>query len=135
MKKLIMLLVSALILTTSVIAQEAESARKQLSPEEKARMMTKRLDQKLDLTDAQEAKVLELNLAHARKKAELKNNTATDKSAKMEQMKAIRADIDRQLQSILTPEQWAKKQQMDAERKEKHGKNKGTKENKGTNKK
>ena len=125
MKKVLMFLLAASLSAPAVFAQNANAKREHKSPEEKAKMKTERLDKQLDLTDEQEAKVEQIYLNSARKMAELKEQKGDDKKAMGQDFKVIKQATNEQLKAVLTPEQMAKKEKMEAERREKHKNKKG----------
>src|SRR5688572_1428306 len=72
--------------------------------EEKAKKMTERMTEKLQLTPEQATKVAPINLDFATKRSELKKSDlkGPEKKAKME---ALETDYFNQLSTVLTPEQ------------------------------
>ncbi len=88
------------------------------TPEERAQKMTDRMKTELSLTDAQYKEVYAINLATAKKQADIeKGNT--------EQRAAMRDQHLADLGKVLTPEQMAKAKELKATRKanlkHKHG--------------
>jgi hypothetical protein len=109
---------------------------KHRSPEKKAEMMTKRLDEKLNLSQDQESKVKSILLTQATKvdslKATLKaGNIKGDRKQNRAAFKGIRQNTDQQLSAVLNADQqkayteWkaAKKEKIKS-RKEAHTENK-----------
>ena len=134
MKKVIAMLFAAALSATALQAQDKIRNHDNKSPEEKAKMKTERLDKKLDLTDNQEAKVEQIFLTSAQKMAQLKAQKGNDKKAMGQEFKAIRENTNQQLKAVLTADQWAKKEKLEAERKEKHKERKSKGHQKGKHK-
>ena len=81
-----------------------------------------KLLQALNLTDEQKAKVAPI-LAKAKSDAKaIRADQSLSKKQRRAQLEAIRTNTEQQLQTVLTPEQFQKFQQLRAERKAAHGK-------------
>lgn len=106
-------LVSMLSITT-VSAQDKEKK----TPQERATMLTERMDKALILTADQKAKISELNLGVALKNEKIRKDTSLSKDKKKEALEANKATRDMNLKMILTPEQFAKVQKMQAKMQE-----------------
>lgn len=131
MKKVI--LVAMLVIGISTFAQERkprEGRGEMLTPEQMAEKRVEKMKKDLNLTDKQAQQIRELSLAQAEKmkayKEERKAKKEEMRNRRMEEAKAMKAEFekekaanDEQLKKILTPEQFAKHQQIQAERKEK----------------
>jgi Spy/CpxP family protein refolding chaperone len=120
-------LVSSLTFTT-VSAQEKEKR----TPQERATMLTERMDKALVLTADQKAKISELNLGVALKNERIRKDASLTKDKKKEALEANKATRDYNLKMILTPEQYAKVEKMQAkmqERREAYKENKKENEN------
>jgi Spy/CpxP family protein refolding chaperone len=115
-------LVSSLTFTT-VSAQEKEKK----TPQERATMLTERMDKALVLTADQKAKISELNLGVALKNEKIRKDTAISKDKKKEALEANKATRDMNLKMILTPEQYAKVQKMEAKMHDRREERKGDK--------
>lgn len=115
---------------------KAHARGRHKSPEKKAEMVTKRLGEKLNLSQDQSAKVKAIMLAQATKADSLKASFKTaavkgDRKQHREAFKAIRQSTDQQLNAVLNATQqkayaeWkaAKKEKMKS-RKEAHTENK-----------
>lgn len=120
MKKLV--LVCALALSTLTFAQEKKE--KQISPEKKVAAQIKKMDQDLNLSDDQEAKLKVILLEQQKHKESLKNLTEEEKKAKKKELRQEREVFKNKVKEILTPEQftkWQEKQiEMAKKGKEKH---------------
>lgn len=106
MKKVIFLLLACFAFHTGVHAQQKKA--KQPSPEVRAERRTEYLKSKLILTDAQYSKVYELILQNEK-----------TKTADQAKTKEQRSSFDKQMKSILNPEQQEKYEAMKEDRKEK----------------
>ncbi|MBL7561195.1 hypothetical protein JAO71_15455 [Olleya sp. YSTF-M6] len=121
--------------------KEKMEKRMQLEPEEMAELQTKKMTLHLDLTDAQQKKVMALNLEHAKKRKEAMKSRleAKDKEEKVkptkeEKLKRANQRLDdqiatkREMKSILSAEQYEKWEKSQTKRK--HGRKKGDKKRK-----
>jgi Spy/CpxP family protein refolding chaperone len=115
-------LVSALTITT-VSAQEREKR----TPQERATMLTERMDKALVLTADQKGKIAELNLGVALKNERIRKDATLTKDKKKEALDANKATRDMNLKMILTPEQYAKVQKMEAKMHDRREERKGEK--------
>lgn len=106
-------LVSMLSITT-VSAQDKEKK----TPQERATMLTERMDKALVLTADQKAKISELNLGVALKNERIRKDASLTKDKKKEALEANKATRDYNLKMILTPEQYAKVEKMQAKMQE-----------------
>ena len=106
-------LVSVLSMTT-VSAQEKEKK----TPQERATMLTERMDKALVLTADQKAKISELNLGVALKNERIRKDATLTKDKKKEALEANKTSRDMNLKMILTPEQYSKLQKMQAKMQE-----------------
>ncbi|UOQ96283.1 DUF4890 domain-containing protein [Hymenobacter sp. 5317J-9] len=137
MKKTLMLL-AALAFTTAgtSFAQTAPAATAPAKmhhgkgghkdPAKKADQHAAKMAKELGLTADQETKVEQLMLARQQETQALKTKYAANKTAGRAEMKASHEKYEAQLKSILTPEQYAKFDQMKAEHRG-HGKMQGGK--------
>lgn len=102
------LAVSAVFAMHAAFAQEANSQRAKLTPEQKSERITSHLKERLSLTDDQAEKVKSIYLARAQQMGEGKGSK-----------KASRDDLEKSLAQVLTPEQLEKLKSFKAERKDK----------------
>ena len=70
------------------------------------------IGQQLNLTPQQKEKILPILAAEVPKLAAIKNDNSLSKFQKMQQVRAIHAQTDPQMKSILTPEQYEKLKQI-----------------------
>ncbi len=70
------------------------------------------LDKQLDLTDTQKPKVHEIQKSAMEKVRALREDTSLTSEEKKEKAKAIKEDMATQLKAVLTPEQFAKWQEI-----------------------
>ena len=147
MKKIFFIMVTLLVTAGMAMAQgpgpkgpRGERGEKQ-DPKVQAEQKTERMAKTLLLNDAQKQQVLELNLAEAEKRAELRPTTppaegekpakpsAEEREKRRQEMEAQRAAYDAKLKTILTPEQYTKfserKNNQEKGSKDKKGKKKG----------
>jgi hypothetical protein len=96
---------------------EHEHGRENMSPEDRAKRSSDRLEKKLSLSAEQKTKVYDFALIRVQKAGALKADTTKDKKAKGADMKTIRDEFVSNVNTILTPEQKTKWEQMRAEAK------------------
>lgn len=101
--------------TLSVPAQNAPKEKKEMSAEEMAEKQTERIAADLDLNADQKAKIKAIKLkyneqvkAKAQASGEKKRAMQKKIKAEREEMKAIREAQDKEIKSVLTPEQYEK---------------------------
>ena len=101
---------------------------------ERAEMHTNRLAKELNLTDAQKAKVLELNIGIAQKNDAIRNDANMTPAVKNESLKGNQDARDIHMKSILTEEQYkayeVKKSELQAKKELKKEEIKATKKEK-----
>lgn len=86
-----------------------QQTRPEQDSETIAKNQTSQMKKSLTLDAAQEKKVYDLNLDHAKKRVELRKARETNPQGNMkEQMSALRTEYDKNLKSILTEEQYKK---------------------------
>ena len=109
MKKTIKLLAPALLLLAGIALQaQPGGGGRNMNPEQRAQEQTALMTEKLTLSEAQTAKVGEINLKYANKMKEARDAADGDWSTMRETMGAIRAEQDKELQTVLTKDQWTK---------------------------
>lgn len=117
------LLVLAMVFSSlSVNAQQTKR-----TPEERAKLRSEKLTEKLSLDETQKQQVYDVILNHATQVDVIKNNQDITKESRREQMKALRTETDQKLQGVFTKEQNEKWNTMKQKMKEKHGKKNGHK--------
>jgi Spy/CpxP family protein refolding chaperone len=121
MKTIILSIIMAFATATAVQAQDKQKKAK--TPEQRAEMLTNKMETELKLDATQKAKVLEINKATATQLEQIKNEgkPADDaqKKARRERVKTIEAEREKQFAAILTPEQMAGYKKMKEDGKEK----------------
>ena len=75
-------------------------------PEQRATQQTVAMTAQLSLSDAQSAKVKEINLKYANKMKEAREKATGDRDAMRATMTTIRQEQDKELQTVMTEEQW-----------------------------
>lgn len=110
MKHVLKFAISGLILFTFFSALQAQQPRgegRDFSPEQRAAQQTALMTEKLSLSEAQTAKIKEINLKYAQKTKDARDaNTGGDWSAMREKMVAMRSEQDAELKTMLTSDQW-----------------------------
>ncbi len=101
--------------------------RPMADPQTRARRMTDRMTKQLSLDGATSQKVYDATLTHAQKVDAIMANS-DDKKAKGQAMKANADEFKSKLQSILTPDQFAKVQEMRGKMRHGRGRPDDTKE-------
>ncbi len=131
LKKINLTLVVMLIFGLFAVNSYAQSSdtKTKKTPEQKAEKLAKKMQEKLNLSDAQYKSVYDLALSTINQRASLKS---MEKSARKVEMKKLLETQEGQLKSILNSDQLSKWETLKAEMKEKH-KNK-KKDGKGKNK-
>ena len=90
--------------------------------EKRAEKQTNRMIEKLNLNDAQAAKVGDINLFYAAKMEEARAKNKGDRAAMKEIKTAIRTEMTAEMKQVLTPEQFASFQAMKPHKKRGKGK-------------
>jgi len=111
-------LLFACIISNPVAAQDKADMLKNSTPEQRAKMQTGMMKTKLQLDTVQVVKVQAINLAAAQKMEPLLKGDG-GKLAKFRQMKEIDNTKDKDLKSVLTPEQYKQYEAAKDEMKEK----------------
>ncbi|AWW30907.1 DUF4890 domain-containing protein [Echinicola strongylocentroti] len=107
MKKLLFVIA---LMTFTVFAADAQQrkGRKEMSPDKMAERITDKMTEELDLDEAQQKEVYELNLKSSEERMEAREKAKEEQEANREQMKADQEAQEKALQEILTPEQLEK---------------------------
>lgn len=111
MKKLVMVLISAFMVSSIALAQN----RQQMSAEEMASKQTDRMSECLSLSNDQKSKIKALNLKYAKKHQETRQQNKAVREAKRAEMQKLQEQKDAELKTILTDEQF--KQYKEKEKK------------------
>jgi|GEM_PF-3572203 len=135
----IILLNSFLLLSFNYLHAQGFGRGQGLSAEERADRQTTSMAKQLSLSEAQMAKVKEVNLQFANKMREARSNSNGDRSKMRETMLSLRDEHKAEIKKYLTSEQfenWEKfEAQQQAERRQRFQNQRGGKGRKGTNKK
>lgn len=94
------------------MVNDRASHRKNMTPEQRSKMMTDKMSTDLSLTEDQRTKVYDVNLAHAKKADEIRSNTSLSEDDKKAQLKSLREGEKAELKGILTKEQLARLKEM-----------------------
>ncbi len=131
MRKTIHFLLLLVMTTTGVAGLNAQrGGGMNWDPEKRAEQQTANMTEKLSLSEAQTAKVKEINLKYAKKMSEARQSADGDREAMRATMLSIREEQDKELQTVLTEEQWQQWVKFRDERKENRGKGAGKKSKK-----
>ncbi|MCS6929995.1 MAG: DUF4890 domain-containing protein [Saprospiraceae bacterium] len=103
-KHIFWLAVGIYIAGSELIAQPEGGRR--ISPEQRAEQQTALMKERLVLSDAQVAKVQEINVKYARQMQEVRQKNEGDWEAMRAQLMTLRQAQDQELQTVLTQEQW-----------------------------
>lgn len=108
MKKTFKLLMVATFILAGLAAVQAQPGGEGMGrdPEKRAEQQTATMTEKLSLSEAQTAKVKEINLKYATKIKEVRDNAGGDREAMRAAMTALRDEQDKELKAVLTDEQW-----------------------------
>ncbi|MBX9852315.1 MAG: DUF4890 domain-containing protein [Cytophagaceae bacterium] len=120
--KTILLSIFAFAFTLNVFAQASKSKAPK-SPEEAAKIHSERLGKELGLNADQTAKIYTLFLNQRTKMEEIKAKYPNDKEKAKAEMKPVKEQFKADMKSTLTPEQYAKWEEM-KKKKETEKKNK-----------
>lgn len=99
-------------------AVESPRPEQKADPKERAEKLTSKMEQELQLTENQRAKVAELNYGIALKNDAIRNDASLTQEQKKERIKMNNDQRKAQLQMMLTAEQNAKMEALEKERKE-----------------
>lgn len=88
------------------LAANAQPGSWNADPEQRATQQTAMMTEKLSLSEAQSAKVQEINLKYANKMKEAREKSAGDREAMRGAIGTIRQEQDAELQTALTEDQW-----------------------------
>lgn len=97
---------AALWLSVSALLAQPGGEGRWMNPEQRAEQQTAMMKERLALSDAQAAKVLEINVKYAHQMQDARQKNEGDWEAMRTQMTTIRQAQDQELQTVLTQEQW-----------------------------
>ncbi len=101
------ILITALIASWA-LAQAQQGGGWNMDPVQRAEKTTVEMTDTLGLSDAQAAKVKEINLKYAQKMKDARDNaTEDDREAMRAALQTIRKEQDEALKTVLTEDQWA----------------------------
>lgn len=106
---------AAIVITLSANAQQ----RTPKSAEERASAQTQQLTKKLSLSEDQQKKIQEINLASAKKVDELRAKSEGDRAQTFKELKNIEADKETAYKGVLTEKQMSDYMVLKAEREKK----------------
>ncbi len=79
-----------------------------MNPEQRAEQQTAQMTEQLALSEAQAGKVQEINLKYAKQAQEAREQADGDREAMRDKMTTMRQEQDKELQTVMTQEQWQK---------------------------
>lgn len=115
-----MMALALVILTAGAHAQESGKPRERKDPAERAKARTEHMVKELGLSAEQATRLEALNLKYAEENEVKRAETEQDRETRRAEMKARHAGYEADLQSLLTPEQFAAWTKKKEERKAKH---------------
>jgi periplasmic protein CpxP/Spy len=115
--KNIAIIILMFLFVSAAFAQDDEKVKK--TPEEKAAILTAKMEKALALTPEQVKKVKAINLTSAEKTVASREAAGLDKKKFHTEKKKIEAERDASLKTVLTPEQYGKFREMIDEKKDK----------------
>jgi len=114
-----MLVAGISVLANAQTTEHKGGKRAHKTPEQRAQRMTKVLNEKLNLTADQSAKVNAIFLTKAVQMDSLRKAHSADRKADRQSRKAMLVTLDGQLKGVLTADQQAKYTELKAQMKEK----------------
>lgn len=125
MKHILKLAMSALLFLVFSINMQAQppggGERPSMDPVKRAEKQTAMMTEQLSLSEAQATKVYEINLKYAEQSKTMREANTGDRSAMREQMTAMRTAQDAELKTMLTSDQWATWEKLQAEQRANRG--------------
>ena len=116
MKSSIKVITALLLFFAICTATSAQRGGERPSPEEMAARQTKQMTEKLQLDEAQTAKVKEINLTYAKKMQEVRDNNRGNREAMREAVTALQKEKSAELKTVLSEEQLKSYEEMLAKR-------------------
>lgn len=106
MKKIGFLLLTFMLATTVIVAQNRQNS----TPEEMAKQQTEQIKEKCDLDKAQEKKVYEVSLKSGKEMAKMRDEMRNggDRDAMREKMMKLRDEQNKEMKKILSEDQYKK---------------------------
>ncbi len=114
----LLLIITAFFTSSTLFAQQDFNKK---TPEERAQKQSERMKKSLDLSDEQYQQIYDIFLKHITDADNIRNSSSVneDKSGKKEELKALRKNTHSKINTVLTPEQQVKFEQLLKEMKEK----------------
>lgn len=114
----LLLIITAFFTSLNLFAQQDFNKK---TPEERAQKQSERMKKSLDLSDEQYQQIYDIFLKHITDADKIRNSSSVneDKSGKKEELKALRKTTHSKINTVLTPEQQVKFEQLLKEMKEK----------------
>lgn len=114
-----------LLVGSFTLAAQAQRGRTNMSLEERAEKQTERMTKQLGLSDAQSAKVQELNLKYGEKIKEVRDNADGDREAMRANLETLQTERNAELKTLLTEAQYASHLKTEAERRQRFSERRG----------
>lgn len=124
MKKLGILFIIMLAVSTMSMAQGFGGGGQQMTPEERAKRTTDQIKEAVGLNADQEKKVYDLQIEQGKQMTKMREEmqaSGGDFSSMREKMTTMRAEQDKKLKAILTADQWTKYEKWQEERRSQRG--------------
>ncbi|MEQ8688570.1 MAG: hypothetical protein RIE86_24920 [Imperialibacter sp.] len=121
MRRIVITFIGVMVAATTLMAQEEQSTAKtqkhaQRTPEERAKEMTTRLKEELNLTDQQSEELYTIHLKYAEERKGVLDAGKEEREAQRTEIKSINDKQKAEMKSVLTEEQVAKLDQLQEER-------------------
>lgn len=113
---IVLIILGCIFFSLQLNAQAAKPSPK--SPEERAKNLTEKMKETLSLTEDQYTSVYDINLKYGQQNDKLASSSDT-KRVKFQKMKANQAAKDKELQDVLTEDQFTQYEHLKAAMKEK----------------
>ena len=118
MKRIVVTFIGVMVAATTLMAQEEQAQR---TPEERAKEMTTRLKEELNLTDQQSEELYAIHLKYAEERKGVMDAGKEEREAQRTEIKSINDKQKAEMKSVLTEEQVAKLDQLQEERAHRRG--------------
>jgi len=113
-------------ITANVSAQAQQSGKQQMDPQQRAQKMTDNIKQNVTgITPDQESKILSAEQTFTKSMQDAWSSSGGDRDAMKSKMQPLKDARDAQLKTILTADQYAQYQKMEAEHKSVHSSGNG----------